>query len=155
MLLYVHHVHYLVHDLDAMMIYLEKNFGMKPDHLVEYKFGMKPDHVGEHKDRAMKESIYDIGKTHIQITEPRDPKSGMGKHLAKHGPGVYHVAWAVDDIRKVVKELIVSGNKLRDKDGIYRSPRGYLTCNIDPASSHGLVFQLAEGTHVSNPNLAD
>ena len=42
MLKYVHHVHYVVHNRDAMVDYLEKTFGMKPDHLVVYEDrGMK------------------------------------------------------------------------------------------------------------------
>jgi 4-hydroxyphenylpyruvate dioxygenase-like putative hemolysin len=93
----------------------------------------------------MKDALYDIGKTHIQITEPLDPTSAIGQHLATHGPGVYHVAWGVDNIQKVAQELAAKGNKMRGKDGITESPRGYLTSNIDPASSHGLWFQLAEG----------
>ncbi len=133
MLQYVHHVHYVVENRDAMVDYLEKNFGMKPDHLVVYE------------DRGMKDALYDIGKTHIQITEPLDPTSAIGQHLATHGPGVYHVAWGVDNIQKVAQELAAKGNKMRGKDGITESPRGYLTSNIDPASSHGLWFQLAEG----------
>jgi methylmalonyl-CoA/ethylmalonyl-CoA epimerase len=133
MLQYVHHVHYVVQNRDAMVDYLEKNFGMKPDHLVVYE------------DRGMKDALYDIGKTHIQITEPLDPTSAIGQHLATHGPGVYHVAWGVDNIQKAAQELAAKGNKMRGKDGITESPRGYLTANIDPASSHGLWFQLAEG----------
>ena len=37
MLQYVHHVHYVVHNRDAMVDYLEKTFGMQPDHLVVYE----------------------------------------------------------------------------------------------------------------------
>ena len=129
---YVHHVHYVVHDRDAMVMYLEKNFGMKPDHLSE---------GGLHE----KEALYDLGETTIQISEPLDSTSITGKYLAAHGPGVLHVAWAVDNIRKVAKQLAANGNKMLDKDGIKQSPLGYLTSNIDPASSHGLWFQLAEG----------
>ena len=42
-------------------------------------------------------------------------------------------------------DLAAKGNTLRGKDGMTESPRGYLTSNIDPASSHGVWFQLAEG----------
>ena len=34
---FVHHVRYLVHDRDAMVEYLEKNFDMKPDRLQVYE----------------------------------------------------------------------------------------------------------------------
>ena len=82
MLQYVHHVHYVVHNRDAMVDYLEKTFGMKPDHLVVYE------------DRGMKDALYDVGKTHIQITEPVDLTSAIGQHLATHGPGVYQIGRA-------------------------------------------------------------
>jgi 4-hydroxyphenylpyruvate dioxygenase-like putative hemolysin len=133
MLQYVHHVHYVVHDRDAMVEYLDKTFGMKPDHLVVYE------------DRGMKDALYDVGPTHIQITEPLDPVSDIARHLATHGPGVYHVAWGVDNIRQAAQALAAKGNTMRGKDGITESPRGYLTANIDPASSLGVWFQLAEG----------
>ena len=133
MLQYVHHVHYVVHNRDAMVEYLEQTFGMQPDKLVVYE------------DRGMKDALYDVGQSHIQITEPLDPHSDIAKHLATHGPGVYHVAWGVDNLRQVAQDLAAKGNTMRGKDGITTSPRGYLTANIDPRSSHGLWFQLAEG----------
>ena len=133
MLQYVHHVHYVVHNRDAMVDYLEKTFGMTPDHLVVYE------------DRGMKDALYNVGQTHIQITEPLDPHSDIAKHLATHGPGVYHVAWGVDNLPQVARDLAAKGHTLRGKDGMTESPRGYRTSNIDPASSHGVWFQLAEG----------
>ena len=44
------------------------------------------------------------------------------------------------------QDLAAKGTKMRGQDGITTSPRGYLTANIDPSSSHGLWFQLAEGS---------
>jgi methylmalonyl-CoA/ethylmalonyl-CoA epimerase len=128
---YVHHVHYVVNNLDEMVAYLDKTFGMKPAELIEH--------------RGLKEALYDVDKTQIQLTEPLDPASEMSKKLAKDGPGVWHVAWGVNDIRKVAKELQAKGNKLRNEDGITNSPLGYLTINIDRASTHGMFLQLAEG----------
>lgn len=129
----VHHVHYVVHSRDEMVAYLEANFGMKPDTLIVYE------------DRGMKDALYDVGETHIQITEPLHPDSDIARHLTQHGPGVYHVAWAVDNIQQAAQELAAKGNTMRGENGLTESPRGYLTSNIDPASSHGLWFQLAEG----------
>ena len=135
---YVHHVHYVVRDLDAMLDYLEQNFGMKPNHRRNYEAkGLKA---------KSKEANYDnIGQTTIQISQPLDDTSHMGKHLKEHGPGVFHVAWGVDSVHAAAIELAAKGNKLGGKDGTGRSPRGYPTCNIDPASSLGVWFQLAEG----------
>ncbi len=130
---FVHHVRFLVHDRDAMVEYIESNFGMKPDRLQVYE------------NRGMKNAIYKVGPTSFEITEPLDPNSAMGRFLDQQGPGVYHLAWGVDDIRQVAQDLSANGNQMRGEGGITQSADGYLTANIDPASSLGLTFQLAEG----------
>ncbi len=133
MLNFVHHVHYVVRDRDAMVAYMEKNFGMKPTKLEV------------HEDRGMKDALYKVGPTLIEITEPLDPKSGIGQHLAQNGPGVYHVSWGVANVRQVARDLAGKGNKLRGQGGVTQSARGYLSVNIEPASSQGIWFQLSEG----------
>ena len=130
---FVHHVRFLVHDRDAMVDYIEKNFGMKPDRLQVYE------------NRGMSNAIYKVGPTNFEITEPLDPNSAMGRYLAQHGPGVYHLAWGVDDVRRVAQDLTAKGNRLSGEGGVSRSADGYLTANILPESSLGLPFQLAEG----------
>src|SRR3972149_2381433 len=87
------------------------------------------------------EMVEDLDKTQIHLPEPLDPASAMSQKLAQDGPGVWHVAWGVNDIQKVAKELAAKGNKLRghdgvEQDGVHNSPLGYLTINIDRASSH-------------------
>ena len=130
---FVHHVRILVHDRDAMVDYIEKNFGMKPNRLQVYE------------DRGMSNAIYKVGPTNFEVTEPLDPESAMGRYLAQQGPGVYHLAWGVDDLAQVAQDLTAKGNKLSGQDGVSWSADGYLTANILPESSLGLPFQLAEG----------
>ena len=130
---FVHHVRILVNDRDAMVDYIEKNFGMKPDKLQVYE------------NRGMSNAIYKVGPTNFEVTEPLDPDSAMGRYLAQQGPGVYHLAWGVDDVEQVAQELSAKGNKLSGGGGVSRSADGYLTANIPPESSLGLPIQLAEG----------
>ncbi len=130
---FVHHVRFLVHDRDAMVEYLEQNFGMKPDRLQVYE------------NRGMKNAIYKVGPTNFEVTEPLDPNSAMSKFLEEQGPGVYHLAWGVDDISQIAKDLAEKGNEMRGEGGLTRSADGYLTANISPASSLGVPFQIAEG----------
>ncbi|HZA24318.1 MAG TPA: VOC family protein [Dehalococcoidia bacterium] len=123
----------LVHNADDMVDYLEKNFGMKPVKVQVYE------------NRGMKNAIYKVGDTNLEFTEPLDPNSGMGKFLEREGPGIYHIAFGVDNLREAARELAAKGNKMRGQDGITQSAEGYLTTNIDPESSLGFPFQIAEG----------
>ena len=70
----------------------------------------------------------------------------MARQLQATGPGVMHVAWGVDGIGQLFNDLQANGNEMRG-DGPSASPFGYLTASIEPASSHGIYFQLAEGEH--------
>ena len=130
---FVHHVRILVHNADDMVDYLEKNFGMKPVKVQVYE------------SRGMKNAIYKVGDTNLEFTEPLDPNSGMGQFLKREGPGIYHIAFGVDNIQEVAGELAAKGNKMRGQDGLTRSAEGYLTASIDPESSLGFPFQVAEG----------
>jgi methylmalonyl-CoA/ethylmalonyl-CoA epimerase len=125
MFLYVHHVHYVVKNCDDMAAYIEKNFGMKPDFIGINSNG--------------KEARYKVDKTQIQMVEPL-PGSKQERYLAEHGPGVYHVAWAVKDAEQACKDLQQAGNKIVQGKGKTRDNDP--VCNIDPASSLGVRFDL-------------
>ena len=129
---FVHHVRFLVHDRDAMVEYIQHTFGMIPDRLQVYE------------QRGMKNAIYKVGPTSFEITEPLDPSSAMGRSLDQQGPGVYHLAWGIDDLQQVAQDLAAKGANLRGEGGITQSADGYSTINIDQESSLGLAFQLAE-----------
>jgi methylmalonyl-CoA/ethylmalonyl-CoA epimerase len=132
MFTFVHHVHYVVEDLEKVISYMEKNFEMVPQH------------QGENTERAYREAIYKVGPTLIEFTQPTKADTSMAKFLQKKGPGVYHVAWGTELLEEKAKRLASKGVKLRDS-GIGRSPRGYKTLNFDPSDSIGTLFQLAQG----------
>lgn len=129
---YLHHVHYVVHDVDAMVMYLEQNFDLRPER-IEISKGNTP----------AREAIYAVGGTEVQVCEPLDPSSALAGHLATHGPGVTHVGWGVDEIETMFDRAVANGNDMRRK-AVSVAPRGYKTVNIEKSSSHGVGFQLIE-----------
>lgn len=130
---YLHHVNYVVENLDDMVEYLEKNFDMKPDRIEISK--------GNHPAR---EAVYFAGMTEIQVVQPLDTTSSAARHLAKHGPGVTHVAWGVKDAETLLDRALANGNVSR-RPKVSVAPRGYKTVNIEPSkASHGMGFQFIE-----------
>ena len=130
---FIHHVRILVHNADEMVQYLEQNFGMTPSKVQVYE------------NRGMKNAIYKVGSTNVEFTEPLDLDSKMGEFLKQQGPGVYHIAFGVDDIKNAAKILSDKGNRLKGDNGLTQSAEGYLTSSIDPESALGFPFQIAEG----------
>ena len=134
MFAYVHHVHYLVRDLNAIVDFMSANFGMSP--LAEED--------GEPTAHELRESIrearFKVGETLIEFTEALDPESKYGKRLAECGPHVMHVAWGVRSLDEASARLAANETKHSVKNG----PRGYRTINVDLAEALGTHFQLAE-----------
>lgn len=130
---YLHHVNYVVENLDDMVDYLEKNFDMKPERIEISK--------GNHPAR---EAIYHAGITEIQVVQPLDTTSSAARHLAAHGPGVTHVAWGVKDAEALLERALANGNVSR-RPKVSVAPRGYKTVNLEPSeASHGMGFQFIE-----------
>ena len=132
MLKKVHHVTFVVESIDDMTAYMERNFSMSPISIDEFE------------DRGFKSILYRIGETYVDFFEPLHDDTPMARQLAATGPGVMHVAWGVDGIDQVFADLQAKGNKMRS-DAPAPSPFGYRNLNIDTGSSHGILFQLAEG----------
>ena len=42
--------------------------------------------------------LLDVGEGHVELLRPLGPDTPVGKFMAKNGPGLHHVAYAVDDI---------------------------------------------------------
>ena len=101
---FVHHVRILVHNADDMVRYMEKNFGMEPVKVQVYE------------QRGMKNAIYQVGQTNLEFTEPLDSGAKMAHFLEQEGPGVYHIAFGVDNIIQAAKDLASHGPRVSSED---------------------------------------
>ena len=128
----VHHVTFVVESIDDMANYIERNFALAPLSRDEFE------------DRGFKSILYRIGETYVDFFEPLHDDTPTARQLQATGPGVMHVAFGVDGIDQVFADLVDKGNKMRS-DAPAPSPFGYRNLNIDTDSSHGILFQLAEG----------
>ena len=50
-----------------------------------------------------------LGESSLELLHPTDPSSTVAKFLAKKGPGIHHLALAVDDILATRDTLVAKG----------------------------------------------
>ena len=93
-----------------------------------------------YESRGMKNAIDKIGETNLEITEPLDMNSQMGKFLTRAAPIIYHIAFGVDEIENAANNRADKGNKIMGEDSLIKGSEGYLTVNIDPEGSQGFPF---------------
>jgi catechol 2,3-dioxygenase-like lactoylglutathione lyase family enzyme len=142
----VHHVHYIVRDRDKLLAFMERGFGLKAAILED-----RPSGLGA----GNKDATFKIGNLLMEVSAPTTgpEKTLHGRVLAKHGPGVYHVAWRVEGIKELANKLEANGTRVHggprdimgEHGGVSPSHWGYWHVNINPEDSEGVHFQLAEG----------
>jgi len=83
------------------------------------------------------------GPSLIELLEPDRPDSPIAKFLAKRGPGIHHVCFAVDDLDATLERCRVAGIRLIDA-----TPRmgaeGKRIAFLHPSSTAGVLVELTE-----------
>ncbi len=83
------------------------------------------------------------GDSLVELLEAETPDSPIGKFIAKRGPGIHHVCFAVDDLDGTLERCRKFGIRLIDE-----TPRlgaeGKRIAFLHPASTSGVLVELSE-----------
>lgn len=132
----IDHVGVAVEDIDTALALYEKSFAMELAHRETVE------------SQGVEAVLLDVGDGHVELLRPLGPETAVGKFLARKGPGLHHVAYAVDDIDATLARLAGAGLELIDSEprtGIResrvaflhpRSTGGVLTEIVEPAGGH-------------------
>jgi methylmalonyl-CoA/ethylmalonyl-CoA epimerase len=116
--------------------------------LYEGTMGMPVAHRETVESQGVEAVLLDVGEGHVELLRPLGPDTPVGRYLERKGPGLHHVAYAVDDIEGVLGKLKESGIDLIDSEprvGIRdsrvafvhpRSTDGVLTEIVEPSEAH-------------------
>jgi methylmalonyl-CoA/ethylmalonyl-CoA epimerase len=100
------------------------------------------------EDQGVDAALVGVGAGHVELLWPLGPETPVGKYLERRGPGLHHVAYAVEDIDAVLEQLRAAGLRLIDdtpRVGIRNSRvaflhpgplGGVLTEIVEPAEKH-------------------
>ncbi|MEE8471276.1 MAG: methylmalonyl-CoA epimerase [Dehalococcoidia bacterium] len=108
----------------------------------ENLLGIKPSHVEIIADQGIKAATIVLGDMEIELIEPTDPDSGVGKFLEKKGEGIHHICFEVDDVDKELESLAAKGVELIDKQG--RKGLAGKIGFVHPRSANGVLVELAQ-----------
>jgi methylmalonyl-CoA/ethylmalonyl-CoA epimerase len=83
------------------------------------------------------------GESLVELLEADSPDSPIGKYIAKRGPGIHHVCFAVDDLDGTLVRCRAAGLRLIDE-----TPRlgaeGKRIAFLHPSSTGGILVELSE-----------
>jgi methylmalonyl-CoA epimerase len=127
----IDHIGVAVEDLDAGIELYEKSFEMELAHRETVE------------EQGVEAVLLDVGDGHVELLAPLGPETPVGKYLARKGPGLHHVAYAVGDIDSTLERLVAAGVELIDREarvGIRDSRVAFL----HPRSTGGVLTEIVE-----------
>jgi methylmalonyl-CoA epimerase len=132
----IDHIGVAVEDLDSAIKLYERSFEMELAHRETVE------------SQGVEAVLLDVGDGHIELLAPLGPDTPVGKFIAKKGPGIHHVAYAVEDIDAALAQVKAAGLKLIDEEprtGIRRSRVAFLHPSATGSVLTEIVQPAAEG----------
>ena len=131
----IDHIGVAVADLEAAISLHEQTYGMPVVHreVVEAQ--------------GVEAALLDVGESHVELLRPLAEDSPVGRFMAKRGPGLHHVAYAVDDVEAALQALRERGLQLIDetpRTGI----RGTQVAFLHPKTAGGVLTELVQPVEV-------
>ncbi len=83
------------------------------------------------------------GESLVELLEAADPESPIGKFVAKRGPGIHHVCFAVDDLDGTLARCKAAGVRLID-DVPRLGAEGKRIAFLHPSATGGVLVELSE-----------
>ena len=118
-------------------------------HFYEKVFGLKCYNIEEVEEQKVRTAFFLVGDTKIELLESTDPEGPIGKFIAKRGEGIHHIAFAVENIRKQMKNAEDNGVELIDK--IPRKGAEELDIAfLHPKSTSGVLIEICEDTNIKS-----
>jgi methylmalonyl-CoA/ethylmalonyl-CoA epimerase len=106
-------------------------------------FEMELAHRETVESQGVEAVLLDVGDGHVELLRPLGPETAVGKFLERKGPGLHHVAYAVEDIDTALERVREAGLELIDaepRQGI----RGSRVAFLHPRSTGSVLTEIVE-----------
>jgi methylmalonyl-CoA epimerase len=131
MLAQIDHVGVAVEDMDAALT------------LYTGPLSMPLQHRETVEEQGVDAALLGVGAGHVELLSPLGPDTPVGRYLERHGPGLHHVAYAVEDIDSALEQLRSAGLRLIDqtpRTGIRNSRVAFL----HPGALAGVLTEIVQ-----------
>ena len=125
----IHHINFIVRDLDAAVAGYERILGVDPFVVVD------------HAIRGARAARTRVGECWLVLVCPYDAESIPGRFLAEHGEGFFLLSLGVEDLAETIEQLGAEGVECTDT----KARAGILDWRVaDIGAVHGALMQLTE-----------
>jgi methylmalonyl-CoA epimerase len=131
----IHHVGYVVADLDSALAEMSRAFPLTVT-------------VREVMEAQGVEALMADGGAGglVELIRPLDPEGAIARFMASRGPGFHHVAFAVPDVDAALADLVARGAEVIDATA-RRGLGGHMVGFVHPRATLGVLTELVQAGH--------
>jgi len=96
--------------------------------------------IEEVPDQKVRTAFFKVGDTKIELLESTDPEGPIGKFIEKKGPGIHHLAFAMENVSKSLKHAADHGVRLIDEVP-RKGAEGLQIGFLHPKSTYGVLTE--------------
>ncbi|MEH6658730.1 methylmalonyl-CoA epimerase [Leeuwenhoekiella marinoflava] len=111
--------------------------------MYEKLLGVKPYKIEEVASEGVNTSFFEMGESKVELLEAITETSAIAKFLEKHGPGIHHIAYAVDDIKQELQRLKSEGFELINEEPKKGADNKWVAF-LHPKSTAGVLIELCQ-----------
>lgn len=86
---------------------------------------------------------FSAGEPLVELLEAESPESPIGRYVAKRGPGIHHICFAVDDLDATLDRCRAAGIRLIDETPRIGAEKKRIAF-LHPSSTAGVLIELSE-----------
>jgi len=125
MITHIHHLNFVVNDLDVSIAYFSKLLATVPT-------------LETLPERKVKTARYQVGQTYLVLVEPTTTNGVVAEILQNKGEGIFLLSFATESIDEALLRLeIAYKNKRSGLDG-------WSISDLSPCEEFGAILQLTE-----------
>lgn len=125
---HIEHIGIAVSSLEESIPYYEKVLGLECYAIEEVP------------DQRVRTAFFKVGDTKIELLESTDPEGPIGKFIEKKGPGVHHLAFAMNNVGESLKHAADQGVRLIDEVP-RKGAEGLKIGFLHPKSTQGVLTE--------------
>lgn len=130
---HIEHIGIAVTNLEESIQYYEKVLGLECYAIEEVA------------DQRVKTAFFRVGDTKIELLESTDPEGPIGKFIEKKGPGIHHLAFAMENVAESLKDAANQGIRLIDEVP-RKGAEGLKIGFLHPKSTFGVLTEFCSDT---------
>ena len=127
----IHHINFLVRDLDAAELRYRQLLGLGP--------AIRDELPGRHVITAR----FKLGETWLVLVQPTSEEGEPARHLREHGEGFFLISFGVEDLDAAMQRVREAGGEFTS-DQPRAGLEGWRIIDINPADTLGAILQLTE-----------